>query len=151
MVEARHHQLDEIKVRSRVPELKWPEVKKAQFLYSGVIDGLEVDSLMVLFEDNRPATSADANVPGSVIVRYDPDTGEVIGIEIDGFEQHFLRKFRPDLAAGWAAIKPPDDDGFHNGQWLTNTGALDYALNLRDIAHSGTLAPGWPIAGLDSA
>ena len=131
------------------PLLRWPEIKKAMFLYTGEIEDLEIDSLMVLFVENRPATSVDTDVEGELLIRYDPETGDVIGVEIEGFERLFMGKHHPELADGWAALKPEEDDGFHNSRWLTDDTALDYARRLKDMAYQGTLAPGWPFEDLD--
>ena len=132
------------------PLLRWPEIKKAMFLYTGEIEDLEIDSLMVLFVENRPATSVDTDVEGELLIRYDPETGDVIGVEIEGFERLFMGKHHPELADGWAAVKPEEDDGFHNSPWLTDDAALDYARRLKDMAYQGTLAPGWPVDDLES-
>ena len=74
-----------------IPPLRWPEMQKVQFSYTGNIDGLEIDSLLVLFQENRPASSLD--VDGELWVRYDPESGDVIGVEIEDFEQFFLEKY----------------------------------------------------------
>ena len=83
--------------------LRWPEITKAMFLYTGEIEDLEIDTLMVLFVENRPATSVDANVEGDLLIRYDPETGEVVGVEIEGFERSFIGKHHPELADSWGA------------------------------------------------
>ena len=132
------------------PLLRWPEIKKAMFLYTGEMECLEIDSLMVLFVENRPATSVDADVEGELLIRYDPETGDVIGVEIEGFERFFTGKHHPELADGWAAIKPENDEGIHNSSWLTDPDTLDYACRLRDMAYQGTLAPGWPFEHIES-
>ncbi len=136
------------------PSLKWPEIRRVMYwytgeLYEGEVDALLVDSLMVLFVENRPAMNADADEDGDMMVRYDTDTSDVIGLEIELFEHHFLKK-HPEFAMGWAALKPEGDGGFHNGPWLTGEAALGYARRLQDMAYQGTLAPGWPFEDLDS-
>ena len=114
------------------------------FLYTGEIEDLEIDTLMVLFAENRPATSLDTNVEGELLIRYDPETSEVVGVEIEGFERFFIGKHHPELANAWAVLKPKEDNGFHNSPWLTDGAALDYARRLKDMAYQGTLAPGGP-------
>ena len=131
------------------PFLRWPEIKRAMFLYTGEMEGMEIDSLMVLFVENRPATSIDTDVEGEVLIRCDTETGDVIGVEIEGFERSFICKYHPELADAWAALKPEEDDGLHNSAWLTDDAALDYARSLRDKAHQGTLGPGLPVEGSD--
>ena len=131
------------------PSLKWPEIQRVMYWYTGELcDGdddspLLVDSLMVLFVENRDAVNADTNEDVDLMVRYDTETGEVIGLEIELFEHYFLKQ-RPELADGWAALKPAGEDGIHNSSWLTDSAALGYACLLRDLACQGTLAPGWP-------
>ena len=129
--------------------LKWPEaVDKAMYRYAGVLsddddDGPGTDSLMLLLVDNRSGLTIEADADGDILLRYDRDTGEVHGMIIDAFESRFLKK-RPELAAGWAALKPEGRNGFHRTPWLTDESALDYARRLKDLAYQGTLAPGWP-------
>ena len=136
------------------PPLKWPEVKRATYWYAGVLsddddDGPGTDNLMLLFVENRGALSIDADEDGDILIRFDVETGDVLGLEIDDFESHFLKK-RPELAAGWAALKPEGKNGFHRTPWLTDAPALDYARRLKDLAYQGTLAPGWPFEDLES-
>ena len=125
--------------------MKWPEVRRVMYWYTGVLDdGLDTDSLMVLFAENRKTMiNADTGERGEMMICYDTNTGEVIALEIEPFESHFL-KLHPELADGWTALKPEGDDGFHNSPWLTGEAALDYARRLKDLAYQGTLAPGWP-------
>lgn len=132
------------------PLFRWPEIKKAMFLYTGEMEDLEIDSLMVLFVENRPATSIGTDVKGELLIRYVPETGDVIGVEIEGFERLFVGRYHPELSEGWAAIKPDEDDGLHNTPWLTDAAALDYAHRLKDMARQGTLAPGWSFEDVDS-
>ena len=128
--------------------LKWPEIQRVMYWYTGELYDdddapLFVDSLMVLFVENRDAINADTAEDVDLMVRYDTETGDVIGLEIELFEHHFLKQ-RPEFADDWAALKPEGDGGFHNSPWLTGATALDYARRLKDLAYQGTLAPGWP-------
>ena len=135
------------------PPLKWPEVEKAQYSYDTMLPEDDDDdepcfeSLMLLFVDNRGGLSIDADE--DILIRFDVETGDVLGLVIDDFESHFLKK-RPELAAGWAALKPEGQNGFHRTPWLTDAPALDYARRLKDLAYQGTLAPGWPFEDLES-
>jgi hypothetical protein len=61
------------------------------------------DVLFIHKEPNKPAVSWDAD--GLAWVRFDPETGEILGFEIEDFETVFLKKF-PEAAAGWREIKP---------------------------------------------
>ena len=131
-----------------IPVLKWPEIRRVMYWYTGTVcdrktGDLLVDSLMVLFVENRGATNADAGEHGEMMIRYDESTGDVIGLEIELFEYNFLKK-HPELADGWAALKPEGDEGFHNGPWLSSDAALTYARCLKTMAQQGTLVPGWP-------
>lgn len=51
----------------------------------------------------RPATSLDWD--GEFWIRVDPETGEIVGFEIDDFEAIFLKK-HPILAKAWQEAKP---------------------------------------------
>ncbi len=132
------------------PAFQWPEIQKVAYWYSGVLDdGMDTDSLLMLFVNNTSAASIPADEDCDMLLRFDNRTGEVAGIEIDDFEHHFLRK-HPELADGWAALKPEGKNGFHNTPWLTGDAALAYARRLKEMACQGTIAPGWPFDGLDS-
>ena len=113
-----------------IPPLRWPEMQKVLFSYTGNVDGLEIDSLLVLFQENRPASSLD--VDGELWVRYDPESGDVIGVEIDDFEQFFLEKYSM-LGHGWATIKVESQ----GEAWLTGPSATGYAGFLQSIALRG--------------
>ena len=118
-----------------IPVLKWPEIQRAMFWYTGEFEDEEVDSLLVLFAENRPATSQD--VMGKLWIRYDSSTGDIIGIEIDDFEQLFLAEFHPELAHDWRVLKPDGKRGTHRSEWLTSTDAITYARALQDVAQQG--------------
>ena len=110
------------------------------FWYTGKFEDEEADSLLVLFAENRPATSQD--VMGKLWIRYDSHTGNIIGIEIDDFEQLFLAEFHPELAHDWKALKPHGKEGIHRSEWLTHAGAIAYAHALRGIAQRGAIGAG---------
>ena len=61
------------------------------------------DVLFLQPDTPRPATSFD--VEGEVWIRFDPETGEIVGLEIEDFEAIFLRK-HPEVAQAWAEVKP---------------------------------------------
>ena len=64
----------------------------------------EAEDVFFLRPDTpRPATSFD--LEGEVWIRFDPETGEIVGLEIDDFEAIFLRK-HPEVARAWAETKP---------------------------------------------
>ena len=123
-----------------IPVLKWPEIHRAMFWYTGGCEDEEADSLLVLFAENRPATSQD--VKGELWIRYDSCTGDIIGIEIDDFEQLFLSEFHPELADGWKVLKPAAKGGRHQSEWLAGADATAYARALRDVAQQGGLSSG---------
>lgn len=136
---------------SEIPALEWPEIRRVMYLYTGTVcdeedDDLFVDSLMVLFVENRDAINADVGEHGEMMIRYDTDSGEVIGLEIELFEHRFLKK-HPELTDGWTALKPEGDDGFHNSRWLSGDDALMFAVYLKEMAYQGTQVPGWPNMG----
>jgi len=51
----------------------------------------DIDVLYIRFGENRPAISVDCD--GDFWIRKVPHTGEIIGIEIDDFKVHFLKKY----------------------------------------------------------
>ncbi|MBE0431328.1 MAG: DUF2283 domain-containing protein [Dehalococcoidia bacterium] len=61
------------------------------------------DVLFVRSEPPRPATSLD--LEGEIWVRFDPETGEIVGFEIEDFEAIFLKK-HPEVAQAWKEVKP---------------------------------------------
>ena len=61
------------------------------------------DAFFIHDTPKRPAVSLD--VAGYVWIRFDPETGEVVGVEIEDFEKVFLVKF-PEMAVGWERVKP---------------------------------------------
>ena len=123
-----------------IPVLKWPEILRAMFWYTGEFEAEEGDSLLVLFAENRPATSQD--VKGELWIRYDSRTGEIIGIEVDDFEQLFLAELHPELAQGWKVLKPDGTGGTHRTEWMTSTNAITYARALRDVAQQKAIGSG---------
>jgi hypothetical protein len=61
------------------------------------------DTFFARPEVARPATSVDWN--GEFWLRVDPETGEIVGVEINDFEAVFLKKY-PGLAQAWHEVKP---------------------------------------------
>ena len=121
-----------------IPALRWPEIQRVMLWYTGTVrdtgsEDLSVDSLMALFVENRAAINADVCDHSDVMIRYDSDTSEVIGLEIELFEYDFLER-HPELAKEWVALKPEGDDGFHNSSWLTSDVALYFANRLKKMA-----------------
>ncbi len=86
--------------RIAIPELKWDEQGLGQFKRSY---DKQRDILFVHLEPKRPAVSLD--VGGYLWIRFDPETEEVVGVEIEDFEQVFLVKF-PELRLMWKDLKP---------------------------------------------
>ena len=61
------------------------------------------DILFMHAPPKSPAVSLD--VGGHFWIRYNPQTSEVIGVEIEDFEQVFLKLY-PQLSPGWKIVKP---------------------------------------------
>ena len=61
------------------------------------------DVLFLQPDPPRPATSFD--LEGELWIRFDPETGEIVGLEIEDFEAIFLKK-HPEVAQAWAEVKP---------------------------------------------
>jgi hypothetical protein len=66
------------------------------------------DLLMLKFVAARPALTMDG--PDDLALRVDPSSGEIFGVEIEGFKGFYL-KTRPKLAAEWSAagVEKPED------------------------------------------
>ncbi|MCH8898562.1 MAG: hypothetical protein IIC33_09760 [Chloroflexi bacterium] len=60
------------------------------------------DVLFMHLLPKRPAVSLD--VSGLLWIRYLPISGEVVGLEIEDFDQVFLKRF-PELALAWQQVK----------------------------------------------
>jgi hypothetical protein len=61
------------------------------------------DTLFLRLDPPRPATSFDWD--GKFWIRFDPETREVVGLEIENFESVFIKKY-PEMARVWKQIKP---------------------------------------------
>lgn len=61
------------------------------------------DTFFLRTEPPLPAVSMDWD--GELWIRIEPNTGEIVGIEIDNFEAIFLEK-HPELAKAWSQVKP---------------------------------------------
>ena len=61
------------------------------------------DTLFIRPEEPEPAVSMDWN--GELWFRVNPETNELVGIEIENFETVFLKTY-PELAPAWKEIKP---------------------------------------------
>ena len=61
------------------------------------------DTLFMRPNEARPATSFDCN--GEFWLRVAPETGEIVGVEVNDFEAVFLKK-HPELAKAWKEVKP---------------------------------------------
>ena len=53
---------------------------------------IQTDTLFIQSKEERPAVSVDCN--GEFWVRVDPQTGEILGIEIEDFREGFLKHHR---------------------------------------------------------
>lgn len=86
------------------PPLDWSKWDKGispdEFAYSF---DKQRDILFMHLLPKRPAVSLD--VSGMLWVRFDPSSGEVVGLEIEDFEHVFLER-HPELALAWPQIKP---------------------------------------------
>ena len=91
MVEIQHNGIMDI------PPLNWPtDLRTATYSYDK-----SRDVLFVRHGENKPAVSLD--VGGHFWVRFDPETGDVLGIEIEDFEQIFLARY-PEARLAWQDI-----------------------------------------------
>lgn len=78
------------------------ETMNKMLSYNCVYHGSE-DTLFIRPDNPQPATSFDWN--GEIWLRIDPQTEEIVGLEIDNFETVFLLKY-PELIPVWKSVKP---------------------------------------------
>ena len=82
-----------------MPPLIWPTGdERAKFSYDR-----RRDTLFMRYGPKRPAVSLD--VGGQLWLRFEPETGEVLGVEIEDFEKVFL-VHNPEMRRGWNERKP---------------------------------------------
>ena len=62
----------------------------------------DIDTLVFQPERPIPAISVDWN--GDIMLRIDPKTREIVGIEIEDFEGYFVAKY-PEFATIWKQMK----------------------------------------------
>ncbi len=88
-------------VTETTPQINW---KSLANLKSGLtIYHDDEDTFFLRPQKPRPATSFDWG--GELWIRFDPQTGEIVGIEIENFEQIFIKK-HPEIAKIWKDVKP---------------------------------------------
>lgn len=81
-----------------IPDLTWDPDSTFERFYDK-----DRDVLSLYKEPKRPAVSLD--IGGHFWVRFDPTSGEVVGLEFEDFERVFLVRY-PELRVGWEGIKP---------------------------------------------
>ena len=64
----------------------------------------KTDTMLLQPKENRPGVSVDCG--GFAWVRVDPKTGEIIGVEIEGFKKVFLKKYRKAIKNNSNYIRP---------------------------------------------
>ncbi|MBI2831235.1 MAG: hypothetical protein HYX79_03155 [Chloroflexi bacterium] len=62
----------------------------------------DIDTLVFQLKNPVPAISVDCN--GDFLLRIDPKTREIVGVEIEDFEGYFITKY-PAFATIWREIK----------------------------------------------
>ncbi len=62
----------------------------------------DIDTLVFQPENPIPAISVDCD--GDLLLRIDPKTREIVGIEIEDFEGYFITKY-PSVAPAWKEMK----------------------------------------------
>lgn len=84
----------------KIPTLKWDMDALGSFTCSY---DKQRDTLFVYKAPKSGAVSFD--VGGHLWIRFNPNTGDVIGVEIEDFEQVFLIRY-PELRLSWEQLKP---------------------------------------------
>ncbi len=67
----------------------------------------DTDILIIQSNENRPAISVDCN--GEYWMRVDPETGEILGVEIEAFKKVFLKRHKDMLKTNNAYVRPIAD------------------------------------------
>lgn len=67
----------------------------------------KADILLIQSKERRPSVSVDCD--GEYWVRVDPQTGEILGLEIEDFKRVFLKKHREILKAQTTYVRPIAD------------------------------------------
>lgn len=63
------------------------------------------DEDVLFVRREKPQRAAAFDLEGELWIRFDPETGEIVGLEIDDFEAIFLKR-HPELAEAWKEAKP---------------------------------------------
>ncbi|MBM4463897.1 MAG: DUF2283 domain-containing protein [Chloroflexi bacterium] len=94
---------------AEITRTKYPNIGLDQLLRMSKMPDLECvyydkdDTFCIYSGSPRPAVSFDIN--GEVWLRIDPDSGDIIGLEIEDFESIFLKR-HPELSPAWQQAKP---------------------------------------------
>ena len=123
------------------PPLDWGEWEGDQPALLRSYDK-ERDILFVHLAPKRPAISLD--VGGHFWVRYEPQSGKVLSLEIEDFEQVFLATY-PELRIGWTSLKPTITKRFRRRRSTVEEYLLLLIMHVKEILrthpHQIGLAP----------
>lgn len=62
----------------------------------------DIDTL--IFQPKNPVPAVSVDCDGDLFLRIDPETKEIVGIEIEDFEGYFITKY-PAIAPAWKEMK----------------------------------------------
>ncbi len=85
-----------------------PDIKVDYDTLQNVADFIPIyhdDEDVFFLRPEQPKSAVSLDWNGDVWLRIDPNSGEIVGVEIDDFESVFLKKY-PDLASAWKQAKP---------------------------------------------
>jgi uncharacterized protein YuzE len=86
-------------------EINWDTLENI-LKYEAIYDK-KSDTLLIQAHNSRPAVSVDCD--GKYWVRVDPQTGEILGIEIEQFRRVFLKKHADLFKRQTAYVRPITD------------------------------------------
>jgi len=87
-------------------------IDKTDFIPTPKLDKVDLTSFSLVYDEDmdtlfvRPATAVPAvsiDLGGEMWLRYDPKELTVVGLEVEDFEQVFLKK-HPEIAVAWKEI-----------------------------------------------
>ncbi len=90
-------------VQTSVPSINISDITKlGESKDCNLVYHKDEDTLFIRPGNARPGTSIDWN---GIWIRIDPENNEIIGVEIEDFEEIFLRKY-PEIAKTWKDVRP---------------------------------------------
>lgn len=62
------------------------------------------DTDTLIFQPEKPVPAISVDLDGDLMLRIDPNTRQIVGVEIEDFQEYFIVKY-PDFAPIWKQMK----------------------------------------------